>query len=168
MLTFTAPAGLMAARELRRHAWPAPSTNRKAMRKDETDVELGGQGIRRLLYDLMALSGQQAGPGAALELLVGEILTRTSVEPEGEDLHLCVTGLLPACAPGASPAAALAAVLDEDGAAGLELLWHADLGRYIAVRRIALRHLSDERSVMDQILDTADLAQRCADQLGAG
>lgn len=42
---------------------------------------------------------------------------------------------------------------------GLDCMWHADEGCHIAVRRIALARLGDERSVMDAILETADMAQ---------
>ncbi len=91
-----------------------------------------------------------------MELLIGDILTRTSVEPAGLDLYLCVTGLLPPCECTLPPSA-----LAGRERAGYELLWHADQGRYIVVRRIPLRMLSGERGVMDEILNTADLAQGC-------
>lgn len=136
------------------------------MREDDTPDDITGQEIKQLLFDLMALSGQEAAARPALELLIGDILTRTSVEPEGQDLYLCVTGLLPPCRTHTAPAAVLASALDEAERVGVDLLWHADRGRYIVVRRIALRRLADERAVMDGILDTADMAQRCAAEIG--
>lgn len=162
MLTFTAPAGLLAAKQLRDHTWPAQSMNREAMLEDDMPDDITGQEIKQLLCDLMTLSGQEAAARPALELLIGDILTRTSVEPAGQDLYLCVTGLLPPCQVQTSPSAILASTLDQGERSGFELLWHADHGRYIVVRKIALRQLTDERSVMDEILNTADLAQRCA------
>ena len=137
------------------------------MREDDTPDDITGQEIKQLLCELMALAGQEASARPALELLIGDILTQTSVEPEGKDLYLCVTGLLPPCGTHGAPAAVLAATLDEAERAGFELLWHADRGRYIVVRRIPLCRFTDERSVMDEILDTADLAQRCALEIGS-
>lgn len=137
------------------------------MLNNETPEDITGQEIKRLLRDLAGLTGEEAALRPVLELLIGAILTRTSVEPEGEDLYLCVTGLLPPGLPQSAAAAALA-MLDEEELAHCELLWHADLGRHILVRKIALRHFSDERSVMDAVLDTADLARRCLDALDAG
>lgn len=137
------------------------------MLQDDTPEDITGQEIKRLLGDLAGMSGQAPAPRPALELLIGDILTRTSVEPEGADLYLCVTGLLP---PGLAqaPVSVILATLDEAEQPECELLWHADLGRHILVRRIALRHFTDERSVMDAILDTADMARRCLDAFEAG
>lgn len=141
------------------------------MQDDAMFDELTGQEIKRFLGELTTLSGQAPAPRPVLELLLGDIFTSTSIEPEGQDLYLCVTGLLP---PGVAPpcttyalAALLAAALDEAERAGCELLWHADQGRCILVRKISLHTLADERSVMDAILDTADLAQRCLVEAGA-
>lgn len=171
MLILTAPAGMLAADQLRGQTRPTRSMTRKSRRKGDTpdDVpdEITGRQVGQLLRDLAALSGQEAGNRPALELLIGDILTRTQVAPEGQDLYLCVTGLLPPGPVHGSPAAVVAAALDEDERAGFELLWHAEQGRCIAVRRIALRQLVDERGVMDAILDTADMARRCALAVGA-
>ena len=133
----------------------------------QTPDDITGQEIERLLGELSVLSGQEAAARPVLELLIGAILTRTSVEPEGEDLNLCVTGLLPATTAPVPPGAVVAAALDAHERAECELLWHADLGRHILVRKIALRLFTDARSVMDAILDTADLAQRCLDRIDA-
>jgi hypothetical protein len=165
MLTFTNTAVPFAARQPRAPFGMAPSMNREAMLEHEMPEDITGQEIKQLLCDLMEMSGQQAGARPALELLIGDILTRTSVEPEGQDLYLCVTGLLPPGKGQPSPAALMTSTLGQNE--GFELLWHADHGRYIVMRKIALTRLSDERSVMDEILDTADLAQRCADKIGA-
>lgn len=137
------------------------------MLEDEMPNDITGLGIRQLLSELMTLAGQEAAPRPVLELLLGDIVTHTSVEPEGQDLYLCVTGLLPPCRQHSSPAAILASTRAQGERDGFELLWHADHGCYIVVRKIALRHFTDERSVMDEILNTADLAQRCAMEIDA-
>ena len=49
----------------------------------------------------------------------------------------------------------------------IDFLWHADEGRYVLVRKVPLRLLTDERSVMDEILATADLAASCAQEIAA-
>lgn len=146
-----------------------PSTSifdRDAIVEDYAPDDITGQEIKHLLLDLMNLSGQEVAARPALELLIGDILTRTSVEPAGLDLYLCVTGLLPPGEPGLPPSAVLPATLADNERADFELLWHADHGRYIVVRKIPLRSLTDERSVMDEILNTADLALRCQQELG--
>ncbi|MCA1325674.1 hypothetical protein [Herbaspirillum sp. alder98] len=132
--------------------------------QDEQD-DISGQEVKQLLLDLMRYSGQQAAARPALELQIGDILTRTSVEPAGIDLYLSVTGLLPPCdAPMTASMAPLAALSDERPDS-CDFLWHADEGRYVLVRKIALRSLTDERGVMDEILNTADLATRCFDEI---
>jgi hypothetical protein len=40
----------------------------------------------------------------------------------------------------------------------MEFLWDADEGRYVALRMVPIVSLPDERSVMDAILATSDLA----------
>lgn len=137
--------------------------NRMNISRDDDD-EMSAQEVKHLLLDLISLSGQNAGAYPALELQIGEIVTRTSVEPAGLDLYLAVTGLLPPCA-GAPclPALSEPSTLLGEESLPFDFLWHADHGRYIVVRKIPLHTLSDERAVMDEILDTADIASRCFD-----
>lgn len=115
--------------------------------------------INRLLRELMELSGQQAADAPVLELLIGEVLTRTSIAPEVADRCLSITALLPKSEQPHyvprffSPAAADACP------PSAEFLWHADEGRYIVVRKVPVAGLRDERGIMDAILATADIAR---------
>ncbi|MBP0597326.1 hypothetical protein J8I26_04370 [Herbaspirillum sp. LeCh32-8] len=149
--------------------WPALA-NAIATRTatlDQHHDDISGQEVKQLLLDLMRHCGQETATRPALELQLGEIVTRTSVEPAGADLYLCVTATLP---PADAPAAAAAllslpAALDKVAAGSCDFLWHADEGRYVLVRKVPLRLLTDERSVMDEILVTADLATECAREI---
>lgn len=152
--------GQPAAMRLRQNGLSKPVFNREAILEEDRSDNIGGLEVKRLLADLAHLSGQDAAARPVLELLIGDILTRASVEPAGLDLYLCVTGLLPPC-DGGLPLSALA----DRRHAGFELLWHADHGRYVVVRKIPLRSLTDERSVMDELLNTADLARDCLKEL---
>lgn len=165
MHTVTARTGLSVDHQMRLCGPSTSLFDREAILEDYAPDDITGQEIKQLLLDLMNLSGQEAAARPALELLIGDILTRTSVEPAGLDLYLCVTGLLPASGAGLPPSAVLPSALADGERAGFELLWHADFGRYIVVRKIALRALTDERSVLDEILNTADLAQRCLQEI---
>ena len=120
----------------------------------------------RCLRELAALAGQE-GDVPVLELQLGGILTRTAVHAGGGGwlvITAQATGDGPA-APDAPPPDAL-----ETGERGeLEMLWDADQGGLMAVRRVALRDLPDEHSLMDAILVTADLAAaRLCGREGAG
>jgi len=156
MTIVAARSGLLAVVQLRQSGLQRADFNRKENLEDDRPDDMTGQGVKDLLADLANLSGQEAAERPALELLIGDILTRTSVEPAGLDLYLCVTGLLPPCEISLPPSALARSERD-----GYELLWHADYGRYIVVRKIPLRTLEGERGVMDEILNTADLAQGC-------
>jgi hypothetical protein len=90
--------------------------------------------VARFLKELIALADQQAPGAPVLELQIGEIQTRTSLECSGQYHYLSVTALLPRCeqphylpSPFTPPAAQAGAV------SNIEFLWHADEGRYIAV-----------------------------------
>ncbi|MGW8393197.1 hypothetical protein [Pseudoduganella sp. HUAS MS19] len=107
-----------------------------------------------LLAELCELCGQDAASPPVLELQFGLVLTRTAVDAASGGGCLTISARLPA--------------LGQDGYApqagdsrfdGLDCMWHADEGCHIAMRRIALARLGDERSVMDAILETADMAQ---------
>jgi len=119
----------------------------------------------RLLAQLAALAGQPCAGTPVLELMVGDIVTCTSVA--GEAACLTVTARLPACGQyGYLPAgAALQETLGQDG---IECRWHADEGCYVAVRSVPLAALPDERSLMDAILETADAACAWHAQLAGG
>ena len=102
------------------------------------------------LRELTEMTDQLDGPVPVLELLLGDVTVKASVET-GREEFLQLLALLPKSdkshysphAP-ASP--------NED----IEFLWHSDEGRYIAVRRIAATAFADERDVMDAILAMAD------------
>jgi hypothetical protein len=114
-----------------------------------------------LLRDLIELTGEQAGAVPVLELQLEDIVTRASALATGGDC-LLVTAWLPPCDGGgyAPPASAAAPPAAEQE---MEYLWHADEGRHIAMRRVPIKELPDERSVMDAILTTWDLAAEWLD-----
>lgn len=109
----------------------------------------------RLLAQLAELSGQGCAGTPVLELLIGDIVTFTSVASEAR--CLIVTARLPACAhSGYMPASA--ALQERLRTSHIECRWHADDGCYVALRSVPLAALPDERSLMDAILETADAA----------
>jgi hypothetical protein len=91
-----------------------------------------------------------------LELQFGEILTKTTVQT-ADNSYLLVTAYLPKCRSSNYLSHAIAAT-SLPTAEGIHYLWHADEGRHIGVRQILVANLPDERSVMDAIMTTADLA----------
>jgi hypothetical protein len=115
--------------------------------------------VNRLLRELIALTGQPAGAVAALELQLGDVFTRTLIDPRQPDHPLAITALLPRCeqpyylSQGFSPQNAPTLPPQTD------FLWHADQGCYVVVHRVAVSALADERSIMDAILLTADIAR---------
>ncbi|WP_252716965.1 hypothetical protein [Herbaspirillum sp. B65] len=115
--------------------------------------------VSRLLRELIGLTGQPDATVATLELQLGEIFTRTLIDPETPDRHLAITALLPRC----EQPHYLPRMFSPPGAPPLppqtDFLWHADQGCYIVVQRIAVAELPDERSIMDAILVTADIAR---------
>lgn len=132
------------------------------MRRDEDnhpDDDFSVTAVQRLLREMVELSGQQTDGAPMMELLIGDILTRTALASGGGEHWLSITALLQLGEqPGYSqrPQA-------PDGAdrrlTTVDFLWHADEGRYIVVRRVPLKELRDERDVMDAILATADMAR---------
>lgn len=100
------------------------------------------------------MSGQDAAAQPNLELQFGAIVTRTAVEESPAGGQLTISARLPALS---GPDYAWRGEGAQFGE--LDCLWHADAGCHIAVRRIALARLGDERSLMDAILETADMAQ---------
>ncbi|WP_256081748.1 hypothetical protein [Massilia sp. YIM B04103] len=113
------------------------------------------QALLQLLAELCALAGQDAAAPPVLELQLGAVVTRATVGagPGGDCLHISVR--LPRSPPSAYAAQARHSI----GGDGFDCMWHADEGCHIVVRRMALAAFRDERSVMDAMLDTADLAQ---------
>jgi len=69
-----------------------------------------------------------------------------------------VTASLPKCQPAHCQPLPATLALAPERLESVDVLWHADEGRYIVVRRISVRDFCDDRSVMDAILDTADIA----------
>lgn len=139
------------------------------VKTDDTDdgAALDGSpaAATRLLAQLSALAGQQCAGTPVLELMVGDIVTCTSVA--GDLACLLVTARLPAGGQsGYLPAGA--ALQEKLGQDGIECRWHADEGCYVAVRSVPLAELPDERSLMDAILETADAAGAWYAQLADG
>ena len=112
--------------------------------------------VTRVLRELIELTGEPAQDVPVLELQLGDILTRTTVQAADGD-YLLITALLPKRR-GSAYAAQASEALAEQAAQGMEYLWHADEGRHIGVRRVPLAQLTDERSLMDAILATSDQA----------
>lgn len=126
----------------------------QAEHPESSEFDGSGQAANALLAELCALCGQDAASPPVLELQFGQVVTRTAVDCAAGGAWLNISARLPE--------------LGQDGYApqgrnarfdGLDCMWHADEGCHIAVRRIALARLGDERSVMDAILETADMAQ---------
>ncbi len=134
---------------------PLDSEEEKSGPSGETHIER----VNRLLRELIGLTGQPDASVAVLELQLGEIFTRTLIDPETSDHHLAITALLPRC----EQPHYLPRMFSPAGAPPLppqtDFLWHADQGCYIVVQRIAVDALADERSIMDAILLTADIAR---------
>lgn len=107
-----------------------------------------------LLAELCALCGQEAASPPVLELQFGVVATRTAVDATAGEAWLTISARLPVQRQDRYLPQGSDARFD-----GLECMWHADEGCHVAVRRIALARLGDERSVMDAILETADMAQ---------
>jgi hypothetical protein len=112
--------------------------------------------VIRFLRELIEMTGEEAQSVPVLELQLGDILTRTTVQSD-DGYYLLITAFLPKCRNAGYIAQASAAV-SKQAEQGIEYLWHADEGRHMGVRRVALADLPDERSVMDAILTTSDQA----------
>lgn len=117
------------------------------------------EAVDRFLRDMTALADQKVNAVPVLELQIGEILAKTSVKTSAGCHYLLVTAFLPSCGqsycwPGSSPTLGAQAA----SVGHTEFLWHADEGRYIAMNKIPISALHDERSLMDAILTTCDEA----------
>lgn len=124
--------------------------------QDSSSRKLDGSGraARLLLAELCALSGQDAAAQPVLELQFGAVVTHTAVEDSPGGARLNISARLPAQRGHDYAWQGEGAQFGE-----LDCMWHADEGCHVAVRRIALAGLGDERSLMDAILETADMAQ---------
>jgi hypothetical protein len=115
--------------------------------------------INRLLQELIELTGPQTSASSVLELQIGDIFTRSAIAPEMPERCLAITALLPKC----EQPHYLPRLFSPPGAekwpACAEFLWHADEGCYIVVHKVPVVELTDERSIMDSILLTADIAR---------
>lgn len=120
------------------------------------------ESLRGFLADLADLvgAGCNTAEGPVLVLQFDVIQTMTSVWTGGETPGLSITALLPRRLPrGPAPAAA---------PEGCEVLWDADEGRYVQIRRIPAPSLPTEASVLDAILEMADQAAAWLASVDAG
>ncbi|WP_231502449.1 hypothetical protein [Herbaspirillum sp. RV1423] len=128
------------------------------IRGNDIHGDISATAVDRLLSDLIEMTGQASISPRVLELQIGEIFTRTAVE-RGAEHFLSVTASLPKCEqPHYLPLPVMPPAATSQRLSSVDFLWHADEGRYIVVRKIPLGCFSDERSVMDAILETADIA----------
>jgi hypothetical protein len=144
------------------------------LRREPSDttgaLDGSAEGMHRFLQELVELTGQSIGANdvPVLELQFGEVATMTSLSANVNAPCLSITALLPRQSqPEYQPLPSvtietLAPLSDE-----YEILWHADEGRYVVIRRIPIGELKDERSVMDAILDTSDHTTRWFAQVRA-
>lgn len=112
--------------------------------------------VTRLLRELIELTGEQAQDVPVLELQLGNILTRTTVLAADAN-YLLITAFMPKSRT-AGYVSQAGETVSSQAAEGIEYLWHADEGRHMGVRKVPLKDLADERSVMDAILTTSDMA----------
>ena len=104
--------------------------------------------ITALLRELIELTGHDVGDVPVLELQLGDILTRSAAHALDKNV-LVITAMLPKCGDRGCP---------PPQGQDMEFLWDADDGRYIGLRMVPIGSLPDERSVMDAILETSDMA----------
>jgi hypothetical protein len=116
--------------------------------------------VRELLRELAALAGQEdAAEAPVLELQIGEVVSRTTVELIDGNEYLTVTAWLPVSAQSRYlPACTEGFSAGEVPPQAATILWNAECRRYVATRRMRTRDLQDDRSVMDAILLTVDEA----------
>jgi hypothetical protein len=115
--------------------------------------------VKDFLRELVSLAGQEALDVPVLELQIGEVLSRTTVETIGKCEYLAVIALLPRSkrSPYLSAHPARHAPENMPPRAAI-ILWNDDEQRYVATRRVPVSDLTDGRSVMDAILLTVDEA----------
>lgn len=113
----------------------------------------------RLLRELAEITAQDDNDHAApiLELQFGDISTKTTLLNNNGMQCLSIIALLPRSgrvnysSPTHTPLSDVIATAEN-----MELLWHADEGRYILLRHMPISGFTDDISVLDAILDTAD------------
>lgn len=121
------------------------------------------EGLNGFLQELVEMMGLSGSPSSVpvLELHLGDVSTMTSVSTAGNGPCLSVTALLPRIKQSEfHPLSSVPVTMTAAVASEYEFLWHADEGRYVVIRRIAIYDLIDERHVMDAILETADEAAK--------
>lgn len=115
--------------------------------------------MARLLRELVQITTQAESTSEPpmLELQFGDIVTSTTLLANDDMQCLVIIAQLPrsghsirsrGCQP--SWSSSLSPPLE------LELAWHADKGCYLALKQMAISEFTDEASVLDDILDTAD------------
>jgi hypothetical protein len=115
-----------------------------------------------MLLELAELADQKPDPARpVLELLFDDILTRTSIQDDGETTLLAITAFLPRSERRLHEETAMQMALDP---ASTCLLWDADEGRYVLLAQVPAINLPDDRSLMDAILDTFEKAQALLDE----
>lgn len=116
--------------------------------------------VRQILRELAALAGQDdAAEAPVLELQIGEVISKTTVEVIDGIEYLTVTAWLPVSEQSPYlPARTEGFSADEVPPQAATILWNAESQRYVATRRTRTRDLQDDRSVMDAILLAVDEA----------
>lgn len=116
--------------------------------------------VKQFLRELVALAGQDdTAESPELELQIGEVVSRTSIETIDGIEYLSVTALLPVSEQSRYlPARAEGFSVGEASPRAATISWNAARRCYVATRRIRTRDLRDDRSVMDAILLTVDEA----------
>ena len=120
--------------------------------------------MEAFLKEMAGLVGQDDdNPDAVpvLELQLGDVRTLTMLLSDNKVPALSITVFLPRHELLAYSQQALSdGALGKDDVTNTVWLWHADEGCYAMIRNIPLQQLSDERSIFDAILDTADQAEQ--------
>lgn len=116
--------------------------------------------VTQFLRELAVLAGQDdTAENPMLELQVGDVVSRTTVEMADGIEYMVVTASLPITKQSRYlPARTDDACCGEVRPRDATIAWNADTGCYVATRRIRTRDLKDDRSVMDTILLTVDEA----------
>lgn len=135
---------------------------RSVMRTERDGNETGEKGcldgsaagMHQLLTELVGLASQTepAHTAPVLELLLGEVLTRTSMcQRDGVECLLIVL-ILPPC----DAAKLVPATLFSGDHFDAECLWHAEEGRYVIVRHLPIALFKDAVDVLDTIMAGSD------------
>lgn len=116
----------------------------------------------QLLRELAEITAQDDSDHTApvLELQFGDIETRTTLLNNNGMQCLSIIALLPRSGR-VNYSSRLHTPLSNTVASAedMELLWHADEGRYILLRHMPISDFADDISVLDAILDTADTSR---------